>query len=201
MDKAQSLVFFYIRKGLDRLEEIEKFFKLPKSIIKHDILHTKNSLSLRLFLMILGQACYRDGVQVTDSAIVLMRGQWLRSNRKLQKDLGASPTTLTAAIRWLEEKNLLRTETTQLGTIFTVLNFNAYQGNQEKECYSMSNGCYPTSNGGRYPTSNNTKNYKQTKNYKEKEDSVNNLYSVKGAAHNERDTSNIEWEQYPHLRF
>ena len=216
--------FFIFERGLYRLEEIEKFFKLPKSIIKHDILHTKNSLSLRLFLLIVGQACYKDGVQIKDTEIILMRGQWLRSNRKLQKDLGASPTTLTAAMRWLEKKNLLRTEKTQLGTIFTVLNFNVYQGNQENECYPMSNTryptsntkegeCYPTSNTRCYSMSNNTKNYKQTKNYKEdsvnmfnsvkreKEDSVNNLYSVKGGIYDERDTSRIEWDKYPHLRF
>jgi len=196
------------------LEEQEKFFKLPKSIVKHDILHTKNSLSLRLFLLIVGHACYKDGVQIKNSPIVLMRAQWLRSNRKLQKDLGASPTTLTAAIRWLEEKNLLITEPTKLGTIFTVLNFDVYQGKEEKEqekgCYPMSNTqaqksdeCYPMSNGGCYPTSNNTKNINITKNLKEKEkeDSVYMLDSVKGVKHNERDTSHIEWNQYPHLRF
>src|SRR6478609_2296918 len=100
MDKAPKPCLFYIRKGLYRLEEIEKFFKLPKSIIKHDILHTKNCLSLRLFLVILGQACYKNGVQVTDSPIILMRGQWLRSNRKLQKDLGASSKSIIAALNW-----------------------------------------------------------------------------------------------------
>jgi hypothetical protein len=203
MDKAQSLVFFYIRKGLDRLEEIEKFFKLPKSIIKHDILHTKNSLSLRLFLTIVGHACYKDGVQVSDSEIILMRGQWLRSNRKLQKDLGASSKSIIASINWLIEKNLLRTEKTDLGTIFTVLNFDVFQGKQENEAFPVGKHQdtprFPRENTPRFPRENNTKNYKQTKNYKE--DSVNNLYSVKGAAHNERDTSNIKWEQYPHLRF
>ena len=99
------------------MEEQEKFFKLPKSIVKHDILHTKNNLSLRLFLTIVGQACYKDGVQTGGQ--ILKRAQWLRSIRKLQKDLGASPTTITKAIRWLEERNLISTELTQLGTIFT----------------------------------------------------------------------------------
>lgn len=179
------------------MEEIEKFFKLPKSIIKHDILHTKNSLALRLFMTILGHACYKDGVQVTNTNIILMRGQWLRSNRKLQKDLGASPTTLTAAIRWLEDKKLLGTETTNLGTIFTVKNFDVYQGNQTNERYPMSNTCYPTSNGGRYPTSNNTKNYNLTKNI----DSIKPINSIGGQKHNERDTSRIKWNEYPHLKF
>jgi hypothetical protein len=194
------------------LEEIEKFFKLPKSIINHDILHTKNSLSLRLFLTIIGQACYKDGVQVTDSNIILMRGQWLRSNRKLQKDLGASSKSIVAAIRWLEEKNKIRTELTELGTIFTVLNFDIYQGKQENEAFPVGKHRFPrentkegerfpVENGGRFPRENNTKNYKPTKNYKEKEDSVNNLYSVKGAVYDERDTSRLEWDKYPHLRF
>ena len=205
MDKARRLVFFIFERGFYRLEEVEKFFKLPKSIIKHDILHTKNSLSLRLFLLILGQACYRSGVQIKDSNIILMRGQWLRSNRKLQKDLGASSKSIIAGLNWLIEKNLLKTEKTELGTIFTVLNFDVYQGKQDKEAFSYGKhqGAerFPMENTPRFPMENNTKNYKQTKNYKDKEDSVNNLYSVKGAAHNERDTSHIEWHKYPHLRF
>ena len=106
-----------------------------------------------------------------------------------------------------------------------MINFDVYQGNIEEEDryptsntrYPMSNakkgGCYPTSNGGCYPTSNNTKNYKQTKNYKEdsvnmldsvkkeKENSVNMLNSVRGDVYDERDTSHIEWDKYPHLRF
>ena len=198
---------FFIRKGLERLEEIEKFFKLPKSIVKHDILHTKNSLSLRLFLTIVGHACYKDGVQVTNSNIILMRGQWLRSNRKLQKDLGASPTTLTAAIRWLEKKNLLRTETTKLGTIFTIKNFDVYQGKQEKteqmsvtHRVTLGGRCYPESNARCYSDSNNTKNYKQTKNLKE--DSNKPINSIGGQKHDERDTSVINWNEFPkHLRF
>lgn len=186
------------------MEDIEKFFKLPKSIVTHEILHTKNSLSLRLFLLILGHACYKDGVQVTNTNIILMRGQWLRANRKLQKDLGASPTTLTAAIRWLERKNLLSTETTHLGTIFTVKNFDYYQGNQQKgermavtHTVTQEPERYPTSNGGCYPTSNNTKNYNLTKNI----DSIKPINSIGGQKHNERDTSHIKWHEYPHLRF
>lgn len=197
-------LFFICRKGFTRLEEIEKFFKLPKSITKHEILHTKNSLALRLFLTIVGHACYKDGVQVTNTNIILMRGQWLRAIRKLQKDLGASPTTLTAAIRWLERKNLLSTETTNLGTIFTVKNFDYYQGNQEKSermavthTVTQDPRCYPTSNARCYPTSNDTKNYKQTKNI----DSIKPINSIGGEKHNERDTSRIKWNEYPHLKF
>jgi DNA-binding transcriptional MocR family regulator len=149
---------------------------------------------------------------VTDSNIILMRGQWLRSHRKLKQDLGASPKGIIKAIAWLEETNLLRTETTQLGTIFTVLNFDTYQGKEQKEALPVGKHRFPQGNtkeaerfpqgnGERFPQGNNTKNYKPTKNYKEKEDSVNNLYSVKGANYDERDTSTIEWDKYPHLRF
>ena len=201
MDKARRLVFFICRKGFTRLEEIEKFFKLPKSIVKHEILHTKNSLSLRLFLTILGHACYKDGVQVTNTNIILMRGQWLRSHRKIKQDLGASPKGIIAAIKWLEEKKLITTETTELGTVFTVKNFDVYQGNKEKQAFPtgkhQTDVRFPQGNGGRFPQGNNTKNYKQTKNLKE--DSINPLYS--GGEYHERDTSRIEWDKYPHLRF
>ena len=94
---------------------------------------------------------------------ILKRAQWLRVYRNLQKDLGASRTTITKAIRWLEERKLIKTELTQLGTIFTVINFDVFQGKIEEEdrypmvnrCYPMSNakkgGCYPRSNGGCFP--------------------------------------------------
>ena len=36
---------------------------------------------------------------------------------------------------------------------------------------------------------------------KEKENSVNMLNSVRGDVYDERDTSHIEWDKYPHLRF
>jgi len=183
------------------LEEIEKFFKLPKSITKHEILHTKNSLALRLFLTIVGHACYKDGVQVTNSNIILMRGQWLRSNRKLQKDLGASSKSLVKSICWLQEKKLIAIEKTDLGTIFSVLNFDIFQGKQEKEAFPVgkhqTDVRFPQENTPRFPRENNTKNYKQTKNLKE--DSIKPLYS--GGEYHERDTSRIEWDKYPHLRF
>jgi hypothetical protein len=210
-------VFFIFERGFNVLEEREKFFMLPKSIVKHDILHTKNNLSLRIFLLILGNACYKDGVQIKGSNTILMRGQWLRSNRKLQKDLGASPTTLTNGIKWLEGKRLIKTEITNLGTIFTVLNYDVYQGKAEEkeeekrthernptsnrgvtEGVTQGGGCYCTSNGGCYCTSNNTNNYNLTKNYN---NSVIPINSIRGEKHNERDSSVIEWEQFPHLDF
>jgi hypothetical protein len=178
---------------------LDQFFKLPKSIIRHEILHTKNAVSLRLFLLILGNACYREGVQVKDTKIILNRGQWLRSNRKLQTDLGASSKSLIKSIRWLEEKNLMTTESTQLGTIFTIKKFDIYQGQVLSIGKHQEAECFPQENGGCFPQENNTKNYKQTKNYKES--NIYSLNSVKGEKHNERDTSTIEWDQFPHLKF
>lgn len=198
MDKARRLVFFICRKGFTCLEEIDKFFKLPKSIIKHEILHTKNSLALRLFLTIVGHACYKDGVQVTNTNIILMRGQWLRSNRKLQKDLGASSKSLIKAVTWLEEKKLLKTEITNLGTIYSVLNFDFYQGQAFPVGKHQEAERFPQENTKRFPQENNTKNYKQTKNYI---DSIKPINSIGGEKHNERDTSRIKWHEYPHLKF
>ena len=78
-------------------------------------MQAERQIELRLFLTIVGNACYKDGVQVAKSQIILGKGQWLRANRKLQKDLKASPNSLTRAIAWLVEKNLISIEHVRLG--------------------------------------------------------------------------------------
>lgn len=165
-------------------------------------------MELRLFLMIVGNACYKGGVQVAKSKVILDKGQWLRSQRKLQSDLGASPNTINRAINWLTEKNLIKVKHIRLGTIFTVHNFHIYQGNER---YPLDNALpvplseeeresalrYREDNANRYREDNNTN--KELTNKLNKSNNLYNLNSVKnikGVKHNERDTTDIEWERY-----
>src|SRR6185437_2253656 len=159
-----------------------KHFRIPYSILSHDIMQAERQIELRLFLTIVGNACYKDGVQVAKSQIILGKGQWLRANRKLQKDLKASPNSLTRAIAWLVEKNLISIEHVRLGTIFTVTSFEIYQGNER----------YQEDKAERYREDNNTNKDINTN----KKDNIYPLSSsknIKAGFYDERDTSTIEW--------
>ena len=58
-------------------------FRVPKDLLEHDII--KNDLAFKLFLKIIGNACYKGAYNL--KGINITRGQWLRSRRKLQEDL------------------------------------------------------------------------------------------------------------------
>ncbi|MFG0211894.1 hypothetical protein ACFU8X_02245 [Brevibacillus porteri] len=68
--------------------------------------------------------------------LILQRGQWLRSTRKLQEDLKFvenrqvktySTATINRTIKKLVEMQRICTKTHELGTVFTVLNYQQYQ--------------------------------------------------------------------------
>ena len=183
-----------------------KHFRIPYSILSHDIMQAERQIELRLFLTIVGNACYKDGVQVAKTKIILGKGQWLRANRKLQKDLKASPNSLTRAIAWLVEKNLIQIEHVRLGTIFTVKSFEIYQGNER---YYEDNAKdlplstekrneehrYHEDNAKRYREDNNT-NKEINTNKKDNIYPLSSSKNVKAGFYDERDTSTIEWEKY-----
>lgn len=183
-------------------------FRLPKTILTHEIMKGEKQMELRLFLYIIGNACYKGGVQVGKTSITLDKGQWLRSQRKLQDDLSAGPNKITKAIAWLVEKKLISVKHIRLGTIFTVHNFGIYQGNErnpddnaeilpllnEEHQKSLRN---PMNNAERNPTDNNTNKVFTNKSSKSnKIYNLNSVNNIKGQKHDERDTRSIEWEKY-----
>jgi hypothetical protein len=97
----------------------------------------KNIVEFRLFFLIYGSAVFSEqGVRVSDD-LVLHRGQWLRSTRKLQEDLQYienrqvkkySTATINRCIKSLVKMQRLCTKTHELGTVFTVVNYELYQG-------------------------------------------------------------------------
>ena len=183
-------------------------FRLPKSILTHEIMKGEKQMELRLFLYIIGNACYKDGVQVGKTEIILKKGQWLRSQRKLCEDLGASPNSINRAISWLGEKNLISVKHIRLGTIFSVHNFNIYQGferypDDNAELLPLSSGehqeglRYREDNARCYREDNNTNKVLTNKpNIVNKLYNLNSVNNIKGQKHNERDPANIEWEKY-----
>lgn len=89
----------------------------------------------RIFLFILGNAVFKeDGIR--KGSVKIGRGQYLRSYRNLQKDLEYLEnravkkyplSTIKRKIHRLVEENRLEIEETELGTLFTVVNYDKYQ--------------------------------------------------------------------------
>lgn len=110
-------------------------FLTSREIFNHPI--WKDLVAFRLFMLIYGNAVFsEDGVRVTDN-LTLQRGQWLRSTRKLQEDLEYienrqvkrySTSTLNRTIKKLVKLQMICTKTHELGTVFTVVNYEKYQG-------------------------------------------------------------------------
>ena len=108
-------------------------FQTAREIFFHPI--WKNVVEFRLFFLIYGMAVFNpEGEKYGD--VKVNRGQWLRSYRKIQKDLEYiennsvkyySLATIKRAIQSLEEQEMITTKNTKLGTLFTVVNYDKYQ--------------------------------------------------------------------------
>lgn len=128
-------------------------------------------IKFRIFFYIYGNAVFaKEGTRVGD--IHLKRGQYLRSYRNLQKDLTYmekrafktySISTIESKIKQLVKENRIQIENTDYGTLFTVLNYEEYQGFERYQ--KSSSEQQPNSNRTateRHP--NNNKNVNKDKN-------------------------------------
>lgn len=110
-------------------------FQTNREIFENPI--WKNIVEFRLFFLIYGNAVFsEEGCRVADD-LLLQRGQWLRSTRKLQDDLTYienrqvktySTSVIHRAILSLVKAQRLCTRKHELGTVFTVHNYEQYQG-------------------------------------------------------------------------
>lgn len=127
-------------------------------------------VKFRLFFYIYGNAVFaKDGTMVAN--IHLKRGQFLRSYRNLANDLSYmekrsfknySISTIKAKVEQLVKENRIEIEPTDYGTLFTVVNYDEYQG---FERYSnLSSEQQP--NGARTATERQPNNNKNVKNDK-----------------------------------
>lgn len=150
----------------------------------------------RLFLFILGNAVFKEE-GVKKGSVLIGRGQYLRSYRNLQKDLEYLDnraikqyplSTIKRKIYKLVEENRLEIKETELGTLFTVVNYDRYQvlDNYKKE-HGTALEQPRNSNGTVMEQPGNNKKY--VKNVKNK-DNKSNQDSI---------TSDFEklWKLYP----
>jgi DnaD/phage-associated family protein len=106
-------------------------FLTSRAIFKHDI--WKNPLDFRLFFYLYGNAVFKE---IEHNGVTLKRGQFIKSLRALQKDLEYtenrktiqySLSVLKRAIERLEGLDMIRTDSSQLGTLFTIINYEKFQ--------------------------------------------------------------------------
>ncbi len=111
----------------------DTYFKVYRKLFDNSI--WKHIVAFRLFLWILGNAVYNiEGVEL--GTLRVMRGQYLRSYRKLSEDLAYlenkqikhhSISTIYRAVDKLVKLKIIGKLETGLGTLFTVINYDKYQ--------------------------------------------------------------------------
>ena len=110
-----------------------------REIFQHEIF--KHELDFRLFMLILGNAVYvKEGMEY--KGIHLQRGQWIRSYRLLARDLEYKEkrgykqygiATIKRSIDRLIKNGLVTVRETDNGTLFSVVNYDKYQGFSDGE--------------------------------------------------------------------
>lgn len=108
-------------------------FQTSRDIFVHPIWH--DIPKFRIFFYIVGNAVFSsDGVKI--GGVTLQRGQFLRSYRNLQNDLEYienravkkySLSLIKRKVDQLVKEERLKIEDTELGTLFTVVNYALYQ--------------------------------------------------------------------------
>lgn len=114
------------------------WFKVDREIFNNRM--WKNRAEFDLFFWIVGHAVHREQ-PIEYGEIKVRRGQYLRSYRKLQEDLSEivnnkdttpSLATIKRNVDKLVKCERLTILETPLGTLFTVINYEKYQGNHIK---------------------------------------------------------------------
>jgi hypothetical protein len=168
-------------------ERVSGAFQTAREIFDNPI--WQNIVEFRLFFLIYGKAAFTDGVRIGD--IELKRGQWLRSLRNLQVDLQYienrsvkqySLSRIHRAIDNLVKQNRIFVKHTELGTLFTVLNYARYQ---DLDNYKRDNENAERTQRERRENANGT----------EMERRWNNNKNAKNAK-NEKNISNIDFSNH-----
>jgi len=117
---------------------VQGWIKLHRKILENDLWNDVSTF--RLFTLLLLRAAYKDGVKVNGH--VLKQGQYIRSYRLLAQDLSYkegrglkqySTSTIKRCSVKLIEKGMVTVDETELGTLFTILNYASYQHSSDFE--------------------------------------------------------------------
>lgn len=107
-------------------------FLVDRNIFEKDL--WQDPVTFRLFFYLVAKASFKDGAKI--GGVELKRGQYLRSYRKIQEDLSyvenravktPSLSTIKRSVGKLVKENRIKIEEAELGTLFTLVNYDAYQ--------------------------------------------------------------------------
>lgn len=109
------------------------WIKLHRKIFDHEIWN--DVTTFRLFTLLLLKASHQDGIKI--NGIELKKGQYIRSYSKLCEDLcykerralkEVSKSTILRSIKKLVENGMVTVCETDIGTLFTIVKYESYQG-------------------------------------------------------------------------
>lgn len=116
---------------------LEGWIKLHRKITEHEI--WADVTTFRLFMLLLLKSTHQD---YDYRGMKLKPGQFIRSYSKLAQDLSyregrgykqVSKSTISKAVKKLIANEMITVQETEVGTMFTVLNYQYYQGFEEVE--------------------------------------------------------------------
>lgn len=111
---------------------MEGWIKLHRKLLENDIWH--DVTTFRLFTLLLLKASYQDGLKI--NGITVNKGQYIRSYSKLAEDLtykegrgfkSIAKSTISKSVKKLIDNQMIQTEDTLSGTLFTIINYTKYQ--------------------------------------------------------------------------
>src|SRR5690625_3104004 len=112
------------------------WFKINREMFESDI--WADVTTFRLFILLIGKASHEDGYR--HRGMILNKGQWVRSYRKLADDLSYkegrgfkkySLSTIKRCVNKLVESERVNVNETELGTLFTIVNYAIYQDSED----------------------------------------------------------------------
>ena len=137
------------------------WIKQHRSILDTDLWHDVSTYRLYTYLLL--KATHQDYVHV--NGLELKKGQWIRSYRQLAQDLSYkegrglkaySPKTIKKCVDKLIKAGTITIQETELGTLFTVLEYASYQGLSDNE-KQTGNRTIPEQETNRERSGNNNK--------------------------------------------
>ena len=155
-------------------ESVNGWIKVHRKILENDIWQDVNRF--RLFMFLLLNAAHKDGMKI--NGVTLKRGQYLRSYSKLIEDLEyregrgtkrLSKSTIMRNVKKLIENGMVTVSETDSGTLFTIVNYEEYQGFEGNEEHERGTDNEPNAERSRNEVGTNAELKQELKNVRIKE--------------------------------
>ena len=115
---------------------MQGWVKMHRKILENEL--WQDVTAFRLFTLLLLKASHKDGIKT--AGIEVNRGQYLRSYSKLSEDLAfmegrgvkkIPKSTIERKVKKLVDAGIVSVRETVCGTLFTIIKYESYQGNEE----------------------------------------------------------------------